>query len=222
MKTKKKALLLSFCAVLLVAASVLGTMAFLTSQDTVVNTFTVGKVELKLDEAKVTPDGVTVPTATRVQENSYKLMPGHSYTKDPTVTVLEGSEESFIKMEVTVNKHELLWNSGLRITDCFKGYSEDWIYITDKADRTNDTRTYVFYYKDTVSALDGDVVLPALFKEVVVPDTLTNDTIQLLNDLKITVKAYAIQADGFKTSATYDSTEDYIADANTAWANFAA
>ncbi len=221
MKTKKKALLLSFCAVLLVVASVLGTMAFLTSQDQVLNTFTVGNVKINLDEADVTPDGVTVPTASRVHENDYKLMPGHTYTKDPTVTVLAGSEESFIKMEVTVNKHELLWHSGLDVRNCFQGYSSDWIYITDKADRTNDTRTYVFYYKDTVSALDGNVVLPALFTEVVVPDTLTNETIKLLDGLNISVKAYAIQADGFKSSDTYADQDAYIADANTAWANFA-
>lgn len=70
MKTKSKALLLTLCAVLLVAASVLGTMAYLTSTDTVTNTFTVGKVEIKLDETDVTN-----PTGSRVQANSYKLMP---------------------------------------------------------------------------------------------------------------------------------------------------
>lgn len=43
MKTRNKALLLTFGAVLLVAASVLGTLAYLTSTDKVVNTFTVGR-----------------------------------------------------------------------------------------------------------------------------------------------------------------------------------
>ena len=58
---KVKVLLLSLCAVLLVAASVLGTLAYLTSQDTVVNTFTVGKVKTTLDEADVHPDGTAIP-----------------------------------------------------------------------------------------------------------------------------------------------------------------
>lgn len=98
MKTKSKALLLTLCAVLLVAASVLGTMAYLTSTDTVTNTFTVGKVEIKLDETDVTN-----PTGSRVQANSYKLMPGTTYTKDPTVTVKAGSEESYVRMKVTFN-----------------------------------------------------------------------------------------------------------------------
>lgn len=103
MKTKSKALLLTLCAVLLVAASVLGTMAYLTSTAKVENTFTIGKVEIKLDEAKVNADGIPVEGAARVQANSYKLMPGTTYTKDPTVTVKAGSEESYVRMKVTFN-----------------------------------------------------------------------------------------------------------------------
>lgn len=103
MKTKSKALLLTLCAALLVAASVLGTMAYLTDTDTVTNTFTVGKVDIKLDEAKVGTDGTPVAGAPRVKENSYKLLPGHTYTKDPTVTVKKGSESAYIRLKVTFN-----------------------------------------------------------------------------------------------------------------------
>ena len=103
MKTRSKALLLTLCAVLLIAASVLGTMAYLTSSAEVKNTFTVGKVEIKLDEAKVNADGIPVEGAARVTANSYKLMPGNTYTKDPTVTVKAGSEESYVRMKVTFN-----------------------------------------------------------------------------------------------------------------------
>ena len=102
MKTKSKALLLTLCAVLLIAASVLGTMAYLTSTAKVENTFTIGKVEIKLDEAKVDELG-NVVSDNRVTANSYKLMPGNTYTKDPTVTVLNGSEESYVRMKVTFN-----------------------------------------------------------------------------------------------------------------------
>ena len=110
MKTKSKALLLTLCAVLLVAASVLGTMAYLTSSAEVKNTFTIGKVEIKLDETDVTN-----PTGPRVTANSYKLMPGTTYTKDPTVTVKAGSEDSYVRMKVTFNnatKHGMLPSCG--------------------------------------------------------------------------------------------------------------
>ena len=103
MKTRSKALLLTLCAVLLVAASVMGTMAYLTSTDEVNNTFTVGNVKITLDEAKVNTDGTAVTPAERVKANEYKLMPGHTYTKDPTVTVIKGSESSYVRMKVTFN-----------------------------------------------------------------------------------------------------------------------
>lgn len=100
MKKKTKALMLVLCAVLLVTASVLGTMAYLTSTDKVVNTFTVGKVAITLDEAQVKEDGTPVAGAARVKENAYHLLPGHTYTKDPTVHVQANSEDSFIFVKV--------------------------------------------------------------------------------------------------------------------------
>lgn len=112
-KTKTKALLMSLCAVLLVAASVLGTMAYLTDSKDVKNTFTVGNVAIKLDEAKVDENGTQVvdkdgnPVA-RVTQNEYKLLPNHTYTKDPTVTVLAPSVASYVRMKVTFNKASAL------------------------------------------------------------------------------------------------------------------
>lgn len=108
-KTKTKALLMSLCAVLLVVASVLGTMAYLTDSKDVKNTFTVGNVTIKLDEAKVDEKGNLVKNqddtlADRVTRNEYKLLPGHTYVKDPTVTVLAPSVESYVRMKVTFNK----------------------------------------------------------------------------------------------------------------------
>ena len=75
MKKTSKALLLSLCTVLLVTASVLGTMAYLTSQDQVVNTFTVGNVAITLDETDVDVNG-DKDSEDRVKANEYKLLPG--------------------------------------------------------------------------------------------------------------------------------------------------
>ena len=91
MKSKKKVFMTVLCAAALVVASVLGTMAFLTSKDKVNNTFTVGNVAITLDEAKVTDAGNPVEGADRVKANIYKLIPGHEYTKDPTVHVTANS-----------------------------------------------------------------------------------------------------------------------------------
>ena len=204
MKTAKKAMLMTLCPIILVVATVFGTMAYLTSTDEVVNTFTVGNVAIKLDEAKVGTDGkaLTGADATRVKENSYKLLPGHVYDKDPTVTVLAGSEESYVKMTVTVNKaNELdaIFAPGdANLTSIFGGYdATNWIDKGSTKDADNNTRTYEFWYKGTVSAGDADVALDALFDTITVPGTITKEDLATIEGMTITVNAYAIQADGF-------------------------
>ena len=206
MKTKSKALLLSLCAVLLVVASVMGTMAYLTSTDEVKNTFTVGSVNIKLDEAKANPDGSLVEGAARVKANSYKLLPGHTYNKDPMVTVLNGSEASYIKMTVTFsNARELdaiFAPDGATLTNIFNGYDPaTWIAKGNTKDATANTRTYEFWYKEAVGAPNGDFALDALFDSITVPGTITKDQLASIEGMTITINAYAIQADGFQDAA---------------------
>lgn len=241
MKTKSKALLLTLCAVLLIAASVLGTMAYLTSSAEVKNTFTVGKVEIKLDEAKVTVDGIPVEGAARVTANSYKLMPGTTYTKDPTVTVKAGSEDSYVRMKVTFNNatkiialctdpeyaDEVTGAENafplIRMVKFVEANAAKWDGIipdnmvetgemlTDAKyftyDKTADTLTYIFYYRETVTATTADVVLPVLFNSITVPEWVTGEQLAELNNFQITVIAEAIQAGSF-------------ADAVDAWSHF--
>ena len=202
MKKTSKALLLMLCAVLLVAASVLGTMAYLTSTDKVVNTFTVGKVQIKLDEEKANPDGTLVQGADRVKANSYKLLPGHTYAKDPMVTVLKGSESAYVKMTVTFSKaaqlDAIFDPNGADMISIFKGYdSANWTYKGNTEDTTANTRTYEFWYKETVAAPEADVPLDALFDSITVPGSITNAQLATIEGMTITVNAYAIQADGF-------------------------
>lgn len=206
MKNAKKIVMGVICALAIVTASVMGTMAYLTSTATVTNTFTVGNVQIKLDEAKANPDGTLVPNADRVKENSYKLLPGHTYNKDPMVTVLKGSESSYVKMTVTFsNAKELdaiFAPNGADMKSIFNGYNSDnWTYKGNTKDTTNNTRTYEFWYKETVAAPDADVALDALFDQIIVPGSITNKQLATIKDMTITVNAYAIQADGF-TDAT--------------------
>ena len=202
---KKKFLVACLCVALAVLTIAGTTLAYLTSHDTVTNTFTVGNVQIKLDEAQVNADGTLVPNADRVKANSYKLIPGHTYTKDPTVTVLSGSESSYIKMTVTFTKaaelDAIFAPTGADLTSIFNGYdSTNWIYKGNTEDTTANTRTYEFWYKEAVAAPTADVALDALFDQIKAPDSLTNSDLNNLKDLKITVNAYAIQADGFATA----------------------
>ena len=203
----KKKLMTVLALVLVVAMSVAGTYAYLTSADKVVNTFTVGDVQIKLDEAKANPDGSLAAGNDRVKANSYKLLPGHKYNKDPMVTVLSGSESSYVKMTVTFSKAAELDaifapNGGADMTSIFNGYDENnWKLQNVTKDTENNTRTYEFWYKETVEALDGDVALDALFDSITVPGNITNAQLATIKDMTITVNAYAIQADGFADAA---------------------
>ena len=215
MKTRSKALLLTLCAVLLVTASVLGTMAFLTSNDEVVNTFSVGSVAIKLDEAKANTDGTLVAGADRVKANSYKLLPGHTYTKDPTIHVDAASEDCFIRAKVTLtNAKEWIAiatkYADNKVENIIQGTNDDIWWVSQPAvDTANNTVTYTFVYKNEShtdelgkriwTKADGtDLVL---FDKIVMPDNLTNDELKGVGNSTITVVAEAIQADGFETEA---------------------
>ena len=202
----KKKLMTVLALVLVIAMSVAGTYAYLTSADKVVNTFTVGNVQIKLDEAAANADGTLVDGADRVKANSYKLLPGHKYAKDPTVTVLKGSESSYVKMTVTFSKaaelDAIFAPNGADMTSIFNGYdSANWELKNVTKDTENNTRTYEFWYKETVAAPTADVALDALFDSITVPGGIKNDQLATIEGMTITVNAYAIQADGFTDAA---------------------
>ena len=202
----KKTLTVILALVLVVVMSVAGTVAYLTSSDTVTNTFSVGNVQIKLDEAQAKADGTLIEGAERVKANSYKLLPGHTYAKDPMVTVLNGSESSYIKMTVTFSKANeldaIFDPDGATLTTIFNGYDiSNWTYKGNTKNAAENTRTYEFWYKEAVAAPDGNVALDALFDSITVPGSITNEQLKTIEGMTITVNAYAIQADGFTDAA---------------------
>ena len=180
MKTKRKALLLSLCAVLLVVASVMGTMAYLTDSAEVKNTFTVGKVNITLDEAPVDTNGNVIDGDRRTQ-NQYLLVPGQSYTKDPIVHVTAGSENSWIFVEVT-NTLASFEAEGNTIA---KQISDNhWEAVP------NTTNVYYKEYTGNGTAIDYPV-----FGSFKLSDT-ANKTNGWGTIPPITIKAYAVQHSG--------------------------
>lgn len=188
MKKKTKALMLVLCAVLLVTASVLGTMAYLTSTDKVVNTFTVGKVAITLDEAQVKEDGTPVAGAARVKENAYHLLPGHTYTKDPTVHVQANSENSFIfvKVENGIARYEAGTTIAAQIA------ANGWTLL--------DGVENVYYKAYTKSA---EITNLPVFSSFTIADNANaaDSWNNFSAETKVTVTAYAVQQDGFVSVA---------------------
>ena len=217
MKKTMKALTLVVCAVLLVVASVAGTLAYLKdSTEAVQNTFTVGNVQITLDEAKVDEYGVEVEDAARVTENTYRLLPGHTYVKDPTVTVLADSEDCYVRMLVTVTDADMAKLKAAFPADTYPTfYNGDTFLLqnlvsgwdnavwatTGDVTHANGVYTYEFRYTQVVTRNVEDQVLAALFTNVVIPGTLSNEAIAKLNAAEINIVAHAIQADGFADAA---------------------
>ncbi len=185
MKTKIKALVLACCAVLLVVTTVFVTVAYLTSQDEVKNTFTVGNVAITLDEAQVDTDGTPVSPAARVDENTYKLMPGHTYTKDPIVHIDADSEDCWVFVKVVNEIAAIEANTTVATQMTTNGWNA--------VDGTEN----VYAYKEVANASDNITV----FENFKVKGDITNDALVAYAEKTVVVTAYAIQADGFNTAA---------------------
>ena len=184
MRTKTKALALALCAVLLVVTTVFVTMAYLTSEDSVTNTFTVGKVTITLDEADVKSDGTYVSNKdARVDANEYKLIPGHTYIKDPTIHVADDSEECwlFVKVENGLANAEAEGATSIASQMAAKGWT-----------KVDGTDVYAYATKQVAGA---DVVVFDTFK------IAGTTNVSQYEKAEIVVTAYAIQADGFATAA---------------------
>lgn len=181
----RKVLLTVFSALLIVCLSVGATVAYLTSKDSVTNTFTVGNVKITMDETKVNEYGNAVEGEARVTENTYKLIPGHTYTKDPIIHVDKNSEDCWLFVHLDNGIGPIMDDTTVENQMIADG---NWTKI--------DGANNVYYYKNAVKAgANIDV-----FKTVTIKASATNDDIDGHNNHLIQVTAYAVQADGFDTA----------------------
>lgn len=186
MKKAKKILLLVLCAALLVSASVMGTLAYLTSKtETITNTMSVGKVTITMDEMDVDLYGIK-ETDARVLENTYKLIPGHTYVKDPTIHVAQGSEACwlFVKIENGIADIE----GSNTIAD--QMISNGWVQMSGGS----------IWYKNAVIDARNEATDVAIFGTFTIANNADANRIWGNSGLTISVTAYAIQADGFATA----------------------
>lgn len=236
---KKKTLAMLLSTALVITTASFGTIAYLTDRAAITNRFTIGNVSIDVDEAVVTPDGEPVDSdndgspdrTTEVngeEGNTYHLMPGQTYTKDPTLTVKANSEESYVRMLVTITHIDRLkaianvsagqfflpenyvkdadgqstWNSA--VWPCV-GITEGTATINagTEDEATVPAATYEFRYHTTVAGMkDGepaDVTLEPLFTAFTVPGELTGEQLAQLQPVEIRVVGQAIQKEGFDT-----------------------
>ena len=189
MKLSRKFLLTLTCAVLLVVGTALGTLAYFTDSDVATNTFTVGKVDITLDEAAVNADGTPIADAARVTKNEYHLIPGGTYTKDPTIHVSADSANCwvYVKVDNGLSKIEAADN-----TVAAQMKAKGWTLIDEEKN--------IYAYPTMVAkdAADKDVRVFDSF--TIDGNAVSNAILKTYEDAEISVIAYAIQADGFGTA----------------------
>ena len=184
-KRMRRLTLLVCSAALLACAGIGASFAYLTNQDTVTNSFTVGSVAITLDEAAVNADGTRIEGAERVQANGYHLIPGRSYTKDPTVHVGDTSEDCYLFVEIENGIAEIEASGDGAIANQLA--ANGWTAVAGEES--------VYAYGTVAQA--GDDLL--LFESFTVDcDADVSD----FAEETIEITAYAIQAEGFADAAT--------------------
>lgn len=177
MKSKITIIIIS---ILSICSFIIGTsVAWLSSKtDTVINTFTYGDINIKIEESDTGDNDNNEFT------NEYIMLPGNTITKDPKITVLKNSEDSYLFIEIKKSQN----------FDDFMTYElvSDWTLLAN----TNNV-----YYKE-VSKKDADQEFYIIKdNKVTVKETVTKT---MLNELDkngqtnyptLSFTAYAVQRD---------------------------
>lgn len=188
-----KTMFMILAVVLIVGISVGGTLAWLTATTgPVTNTFTVGDINIKLEEHAYNPDTTSVKlNDTPVTSQTYPLIPGTTYFKDPTVTVLANSEDCylFVKFEEdNKNTDVLTYTSELD--------GNGWAKLTGVTGVTN------VWYREVEKTNENVSFRLLKDNKVTVPDTLTKEKMPAAAITpKLTYTAAAIQKDNTGTAA---------------------
>lgn len=205
MKKFEKVLLVLLCMALLVAGSVLGTLAWLTAEKQVENTFTVGKVAIELYETNMDPvtgEKLTGKNFEGIED--IKIIPSRTIGKDPTVTVKAGSEDCYVRAFLVVT-----WPNATLGKFADQAH-QDWInfqagWSTEflgKRDNGDDTSSdiYELRYSAVVAKSDEDQDL-VIFDGITFPGELTSEQVASTDGSTVVVVAQAIQQEGFDTAA---------------------
>lgn len=194
MRNKKKVTILALSMIAVFAAAI--TFAYFTDQsDEVKNTFTMGNVEILLDEADV----LEIPSATgttwtvpdpdeRVLNNTYTgIYPGAELPKDPTVHNT-GTNPAYVRIKVTFTKHAELAAAIPDPKTILGALGGGWSYFGV------DGSTYEFRFANVLPA--GGSTNP-LFTIVTIPASLNSAEMESISGFQINVIAEAIQSQGF-------------------------
>ncbi len=194
MRKSQKLMLICLMLTLITVVTVVPTYSWLSStSQPVVNTFAGGAISIKLDEALVDTNGQAIEGegAQRVNSNSYKYVAGAVLEKDPTPTVLKGSEECYVFICV---------ENGLNKLFTINYDTQSWLKVAEADGKA----VYVYSTKVDASQSETDIVLNPIFTTVTVSNELTAEDIETLGEKTLSATAYAVQTKAITPEAAID------------------
>lgn len=202
---KKTVAIFAVCMVLVAALSVFTTLALLQDSKTLTNTFTSGNVSITLDELV---HGTTTNQRTD-DPQTYSLLPGTAYTKDPTIHVTANSEDCYIAATVEFTNGVALMEGDAATDDDDLSYAEMLaIYDITIADGWVENNTIssgnsykVTYIKEAPVSKAASVQDFQIFTTETFSADATNAQLAYVNNSQIIVTAYAVQQSSFTSAA---------------------
>ena len=183
-----RVLVMAVALTLIIGGIIGGSVAWLTVKtDPVVNTFTVGDINITLTESGTT-------TVDGKETKNYTVTPGVDLTKDPKVTVKAGSEACWLFVKVEAKDWPTLHDSdGNKLIDY--QIAAGWTQVEGTGN------VYFKKLDATTSDTDHQILSGENGGKVTVSDKLTKEMLKDLNkNFTLTFTAYAIQQDGFTTA----------------------
>lgn len=230
MKKKILALSLALGAFALILSA--GTMAYFTDRtDVIKNTFTVGSVDITLDEGEIDPTTNKFKAGgARVQANTYeKIVPGTTVDKDPTVTNV-GKSDAWVRVKLANKDTGNGQADWANIGSVFQGVVDSGYSFPTSVTSSNINKVLVGfdtskwdmkqtkYVFNVLNPTNMDYELTFTYKTKLAPEETAKlfdgikvaTSVEHLTDFGIDLTAEAVQADGFETAeaafaATFDA-----------------
>jgi len=172
---KRKTIIAAIILALVLAIG--GTIAYFTDKDQAKNTFTIGKVDIKLVEENWNP------------QDAKNMIPGDIVSKDPKIENV-GTTPAFVYLTVK--------NPCIAGKPVFKYEpNTNWAVVQEQACTEGSTFALTIYNwgTDTVlKAVDANGVTEPLFKEVKLNETLSTTEVQGVTNVDLEVYAFGVQS----------------------------
>lgn len=199
---RRNVLTLVLALVLVAALAVGGTLAYFTDSDDASNTFTMGKVDINLQESNG-PDAEGNETWVEDGLSYTEVLPGDTQVKKARVTVAGDSADCYVMVNVALTTPEGSKLTGQNIADLYTAIQNE--ISTDVWTVTvNDDGTLQCVYKEV--AHPGDIL--SLFNQITIPgESFKNNTAN--QSFSIVLNAYAIQSENVGAVDTVDWTQSF-------------